>query len=321
MDARPGYNIPLHCHYEMFVLNPDSYLLPVYRISPFRTSDIELNNKLADSNTVEDYFKARFKGKAYLYTLNGREAISLALSYYNLQKDDLVTIFTTSGNHYVSSCVTSEIEKYCRWSRKIEPQTKVILVNHEFGYPFNGINHLKETGIPIIEDCAHTFFSHDAELTTGTTGDFAIYSFPKMFPLQIGGLLVANDDFELPLRSMLKQEEERYMKNVLSYHIDRRDELIQKRLLNYGYLAAGFREIGMDERFELTKGVVPGVFMFRKGNHRIELTALKRYFWAHGIQCSVFYGEESFFIPVHQSLNKADLEYFIIVMKSFLEKN
>lgn len=305
----------------MFVINPDPYSLPCFRIGPFTTSDIANNRSLPINDEIDDYLVERFGIRKFIFTYNGREALFLALQQYQLQQEDIVTIYTTTGNFYISSCVTREIEKFCRWSRKIEPQTKVILVNHEFGYPFMGMNQLKETGIPIIEDCAHAFFSHDAELTTGTTGDFAIYSFPKMFPLQIGGLLVANDDFKSPLSSKMKHEEERYIKNVLSYYIVRRDEITRKRLKNYGYLAAWFHDIGLDERFELTEGVVPGVFMFRKGIHRIELPALKKHFWAHGIQCSVFYGEESFFIPVHQSLNEPDLDYFIIVMKSYLEKS
>ena len=46
--------------------------------------------------------------------------------------------------------------------------------------------------MPIIEDCAGSFFSKDKKDTIGKIGDFVIYSFPKMFPLQIGGLLLSN---------------------------------------------------------------------------------------------------------------------------------
>lgn len=302
----------------MYILNPDPYLTPVYRISPFRTADIELNNRMPARNDIEDYFKARHNGKLYRFTLNAREAISIALKHYDLNKNDLVTIITTSDNFYISSCVTGEIEKFCRWSRKIEPETKVILVNHEFGYPYQDMNQLKQSGIPIIEDCAHSFFSHDAEFTTGNTGDFAIYSFPKMFPLQIGGLLVSNHCIQPGGNSRLKPEEEQYIKNGLSYYITRKEEIITKRLQNYRYLSEKFLKLGMEERFELADGIVPGVFMFRTKNRNLPLPELKKYFWAHGIQCSVFYGEEAFFLPVHQSLNQCDLDYFVEVMKSFL---
>ena len=100
-----------------------------------------------------------------------------------------------------------------------------------------------------------------------------------------------------------------------------KDEIIEKRLINYLYLSHGFNVIGLIERFKFKDGIVPGVFMFRKGGQQIDLNELKKYYYRHGIQCSVFYGEESFFIPVHQALNEYDLSYFIEVMKSFLTQS
>lgn len=302
----------------MFIINPDPYSLPCYRIGPFKTIDIALNSQMPTNDTIDDYFFERFKKNNFIYTKNGREAINMALSYYKLKEDDIVSIFTTSANFYISGCVTSEIEKFCKWSRKIEPRTRVIFVNHEFGYPYNDLNSLKDLGIPIIEDCAQSFFSNDKRNIIGTIGDFVIYSFPKMFPIQIGGLLVNNLGCELPDSKFLEESEKRYIKNVLSHYIKYKSEIIEKRLDNYSFLSSKFMELGFKERFKLTYGVVPGVFMFNKENHPIILPELKKFYNAHGVQCSVFYKEESFFIPVHQSLDEVDLSYFIEILKTFL---
>ncbi len=304
----------------MFVLKPDEYLQPAYRISPFRTSDIAFNNQLPESNFIEKYFNEKFHKKKYQFTVNGREAIFLALQYYRLQKNDIITILTTSGNTYISSCVTNEIEKFCKWSRKIEEKTKVILVNHEFGYPYTELNELKKTKLPIIEDCAFSFFSKDKDNTIGNIGDFTIYSFPKLFPLQIGGLLVSNLNTEFANFSKMGIIEKRYIKNVLSYYIKIKDEIIEKRLSNYDFLSQILKRLKLYERFHPSEGIVPGVFMFKKGNHQFDLNALKKYFYIHGIQCSVFYGEEAFFIPVHQYLNEQDMLYFYEVIQSFIYK-
>jgi hypothetical protein len=145
----------------MFILNPDPYCLPSYRISPFSTRDISRNANFGDSDLVDVYFANRFPGAGVEFTENGRKAINLALQFYNLAKDDVVTILTTSGNLYISGCVTREIEKFCKWSRKIESATRLIFVNHEFGFPFSGLEKLKEYNLPIIEDCAHEFYSED----------------------------------------------------------------------------------------------------------------------------------------------------------------
>ena len=44
---------------------------------------------------------------------------------------------------------------------------------------------------------------------------------------------------------------------------------------------------------------------------------MKEHGWRHGIECSVFYGEEAFFIPVHQHLSEIDLDYFYAVFLDF----
>ncbi len=304
---------------KMFILNPDPYLLPAYRISPFTTKNISENHLLFDDNSIDDYFGKRFSGKNYLYTLNGREAINLALGYYNLKKDDIVSILTTSGNKYISRCVTEEIEKYCNWSRQVEKKTKVIFVNHEFGFPFKSMEELKKLNLPIIEDCAHTFFSNVGNNSIGETGDFSIYSFPKMFSLQIGGLLVSNIPDGDIKKSRLDQIQLKYVKKVLSHQIKLKEAIIDKRIVNYNYAKKKFNELGFLERFQLEPGTIPGVFMFKTDSRNINLPKLKEYFYAHGVQCSVFYGEESFFLPIHQNLNKEDIDYFVTVFQCFLK--
>ncbi len=302
----------------MFVINPDPYSLPCYRIGPFQTKDLSINNCLPYSDLIDDYFVERFTNKDLIYTENGRKAINIALGSYNLKKNDIVTILTTTGNFYISSCVTKEIEKFCKWSREIVPETRIILVNHEFGYPYLNLRKLLDYNLPIIEDCAVSFFSQDKNKDIGNVGDFVIYSFPKMFPLQIGGLLVSNTLNRIEKINQIDDIKLRYIKNVLSYHIKFKEDIINTRVYNYNFLNEKFKSLGFPERFKTKQGVVPGVFMFRTDKQRINLPELKKYFYAHGIQCSVFYGEEAFFIPVHQALNEHDMLYFYEVIKSFI---
>lgn len=303
----------------MFILNPDQYLRPAYRISPFRTKDIALNYNLPDSCLCDEYLSDRFAGRTIQYTLNGREALNIALSHFDLQSEDVVTIFTTSGNFYISGCVTAEIEKYCKWSREITPATKLILVNHEFGYPYADLVELKHKyKLPIIEDCAHSFYSEDENNSIGKVGDFVIYSFPKVFPMQIGGLLVSNLPDVLNENTALSADLLRHIKNVCSEYVNKKAEIIRARRSNYSYLRDKFAELGFKERFPLTEKLVPGVFMFSTKGSNIDLPQLKKYYYDHGVQCSVFYGENAFFLPVHQNLTKEDAEYFIEVIKVFL---
>lgn len=304
----------------MFVLNPDRYLLPDYKISPFATGDMFRNGIRADSESPDEYFKVRLGGSNFRFTYNGRSALNKALAHYRLKPADKVTILTTSSNAYVSSCVTSEINKYCGWNREVTSETRVILVIHEFGYPYEDLDSLRELGIPIIEDCAYAFFSQNLSGTIGRVGEFAVFSFPKMFPMQIGGLIssqlvVPIEEEVWPAAGM-----EDYVKQTLSLHLQEADEIIQKRLRNYDLLRSHLKNYGFIERFPLRVGVVPGVYLFSVSRD-IDLQAMKDFLKGHGIQCSVFYGEKAFFLPIHQRLSEEDLEYFVFVIDSFLQQN
>jgi dTDP-4-amino-4,6-dideoxygalactose transaminase len=304
---------------DKYVVSSERFLQPSYRISPFMTRDVSKNKRLNTSSDIDDYFQNRFNSKNYIYTASGRSAINQALSKLRLKRDDVVTIFTTSGNYYISGCVTTEIEKYCKWSRIMENNTKVILVNHEFGFPYEKLSELKKYDLPIIEDCAHSFVSQNHEKTVGTIGSYVIYSLPKFFPIQIGGLLVSNIENEL--NGNISEEEEEYIKNVLSNYVANINEIIKKRIENYRYLESKLGELGFTARFELCDDLhCPGVYLFRI-NKDIDINKVKIFFQSHGIECSVFYNETSFFLPVHQRLTFDDLDYFVILIKYFVENN
>jgi dTDP-4-amino-4,6-dideoxygalactose transaminase len=295
-----------------FVLSPDKSLLPAYRISPFQTADIARNRALPFSATIDEYFQQRFSGRHFIYCESGRYAIHLALATLKLGPQDVVTILTTTGNFYISGCVTREIEKFCRWSREIEPQTKALLVNHEFGFPYEELRALRRFNVPIIEDAAHAFASNNREQSAGQVGDFVVYSFPKFFPIQTGGLLVFNEDS--PAREVPGNQ---YVQKVLSAHIDNLSDAAKKRRENYHALTTRFQQLGCTPRFQLTENSVPGVFMFQTPAG-VDLPALKTFVQEHGIESSVFYGEQAFFVPVHERLAPADLDYFAQVVSGFL---
>jgi hypothetical protein len=297
-----------------FVINSDKYLLPNYLISPFNTEHINQDRNLLSSNIFENYIQKRFKNKYIYYTNNGREAISLAISKYQLSKSDCVSIFTTSENLYISSCVTQEIEKYCNWSRKIEKNTKIIFINHEFGFPYPNVKKFKKYGVPIIEDFAHSFFLNE---NIPFQGDYCIFSFPKMFPIQIGGLLVSNS--ELKKYKPLDQNTKSYINNILSKYIINKKDIIKNRINNHKYLIKNLKFLNISPFFNLSSKVIPGVFMFNTPNN-INLDEFKIYMNSNGIQSSVFYGKHAYFIPVHQFLTKNDLDYFIDVIKYYFLK-
>ena len=73
-------------------------------------------------------------------------------------------------------------------------RVKAILATHFFGIPqdFAPLRALCDRhGIGLVEDCAHCFFGARDGVAVGSTGDYAIGSTMKFFPIYEGGCLVS----------------------------------------------------------------------------------------------------------------------------------
>jgi hypothetical protein len=304
----------------MFVFNPDPYSTPVYRIGAFVTQSIGRNSKLEASWSDEaiNYFNQRFGLNNWMLTINGREAIELAMQSLILSENAYTTILTPSNNFYISSCVTSTIEKYCHWNREKKDKSAVYFVNHEFGYLYQDMEVLSEENIPIIEDCCTTFFSQNKDMKIGKYGDFSVYSFPKFFSIQIGGLLVSNKgeiSEKVSLTSALTEQETHYILKVIGFEISMQDEMLTQRNQILQYATKQYESLGFSVRFPSEKDIVPSALLLN--NHGIirDLNQHKEYLNMHGIQNSVFYGEDAFFVPCHQNMNETDVDYLVHLTK------
>lgn len=298
--------------YRNRIIEPSEELMPTIRIAPFSAEYLNKEIPSEDEYRIcTDYFRRRFS--RYFVLPKGRSCIRESLAYYHLQKHDVVTILTTSGNYYISGCVTKTIEEQCRWSREITAETKLLFINHEFGYPFTKWKQVESLGLPIIEDCAHSFFSDDGEI--GRHGDFVIYSLPKAFPIQLGGILRTNVDFSIDEN----QEVYDYVINNIASEVLHTDEYQSIRLRNYQYLCEKLYPLGIRPFFKWAEGIVPGVFLFY-WKPTINYPHLKVFMQNNGIESSVFYGQKAFFIPVHHRLSKGELDYMCDLLLYYSNK-
>jgi dTDP-4-amino-4,6-dideoxygalactose transaminase len=306
-------------YYNGQIISPEKFRVPSYTISPFSAQHLGLLKEL--SCAVDTDFQILDKKfNTHEFKLSGKDAIATALSFYNLKTEDEVYIITTTGNKYVSSCVTNVISKYCQWSRELTEKTKLIFVIHEFGLIYPNMESLLDLNIPIIEDLAMSLFSTNDSSRIGKYGDFTIYSLPKFFPVQFGGVLQYNND--LYKKDVLNDEEQPfqiYLKKTISFFLKHEEENRYKRRINYSYYVKKFKELGIQTRFDYNDNETPSVFMF--SSETIELCELKFFMQNNGVECSKFYGENAFFLPVHQNLNQYDLDYIFNLVKYFIYEN
>ncbi len=308
----------------MFVINPDPFLMPTYRIGAFVTSSIARNAKieLTWAEYAQQYFNERFGENNWLVTKNGREAMSMAMEELNLESTQNISILTPSHNLYISGCVTSTLSKYCNWDRKASEQSAAYFVNHEFGYLYKDIAALVGSGLPVIEDCCTTFFSQDDHHKIGLYGNYSVYSFPKFFSIQIGGLLVGKgvgSNQNLVNNVSLTKDEINYVLKVVGFELKEVKSILQKRNELHQYASAAFESLGFSLRFPGEAGEVPSLLLLNNHQTIKDLPSFKNYLYAQGIQNSVFYGEDAFFIPCHHYLSEADIDYFKFVTEQFIQ--
>lgn len=300
--------------YKGFIIDPEPFRKPCYYISPFNAGFLNQNRHIVQQKKINEQLLSKFFGIHHYFQFSGKECIFQALSQYDLNPSNEVLIVTTTQNKYISSCVTNQIERICRWNRSITKDTRIIFINHEFGYTCGEVEKYKTYGLPIIEDMAYSLFSgHDA--LAGSHGDFTIYSLPKMFPVQIGGVLRVNNTEAVKHVTLIEPEIQQGLRSLASHYLQEADSNIDARLKNDAYFRQSVANIGGAPRFECLSGQVPGVFLFYMP--QTDLDALKVFLQRNGIECSVFYGEDCFYLPLHQMLNEADIDFFIALIEYF----
>ncbi len=295
---------------------------PGIMIIPFIENDIYKNAQLPQvaHQVLYEKIEKRYPNREITITISGREALRLVLNDIGIKNmNDEVAIFTTSGNFYISSCVTDTIELSSKWIReKITAKTKAILVNHEFGYPFENIEKLAEYGLPIIEDCAFSFNSKfDNGSLTGSKGDYAIFSFSKYFPIQLGGFALSKANIT---SFDIAPTELNYIHSAITYNWNNVSQIAKVRRQNYLDYLEEFADLKIAPIFDLTDNITPGVFLFSFKNG-IDYRKLKQQLWKRGIQCSVFYGRDGFFLPIHQKISRDAIQYIKVIISNFFQEN
>jgi hypothetical protein len=183
------------------------------------------------------------------FTASGRAGLDAVLGSLGLEQSDDVLVTNTSGQTYVSACVTCIVFNHCRPSRVLTDRTRAIVVIHEFGYPHPELGVLlavaRERGIPLIEDCAHSFDSRVADGPLGSFGDYAIFSLPKVMPAERGGILVG----PLEIANDVEAEHE-YLAALPSLA-----EFARRRRLNHDAVRGRFPDLPV--LLEASPGVTP----------------------------------------------------------------
>jgi hypothetical protein len=285
-------------------------------VSPFSYAALDTAPDGPDAQTVEGLLAAHF-GRTYALVNSGRHALDLILADLALAPDDVVTIVTTSGSGYVSSCVTSTIERHCRWSMRRESGTAAVIAIHEWGRACERIADYLDTGVPVIEDCAYAFATRYANGDpVGRRGDYALFSLTKMFSVNFGGAVILPEgracSFAMPVADRA------FLLSAIGPELVELEGVLQTRRDVWGDLAARFAAIGIEPFFASVAGEQPSVFMFAHDPATVSLSDLRQRFDAHGIEASVFYGSDAFYVPAHHRIGRRTRELMVGIYAKLL---
>lgn len=297
--------------------NLNAMIRPSITISPFTYAALD-SICFGESSSFDvekaGNLLATYLERDYLFTRSGRDGLDLILSELRLAETDVVTILPSLGNFYVSSCVTKTIEKHCRWSMRLEAETKVALVIHEWGIPHPQIDKICQLGVPVIEDCAYALASTCNGNRVGLKGQYAVYSLPKFFAINFGGIVCGMQNQG---KSIADMEESYLLRGINSSGAV--EGIAATRISNWLQLKKLFSTIEISPYFELSRGVIPGVFMFSVPSN-IDADLVKLEYQKHNVECSVYYGSQAVYIPCHQNLGLGSMEYLFRIFESFISR-
>lgn len=290
------------------------HLHPTIRISPFTGSSmLECLARAADDGarapTELDPAIWQDGGRELTFFRSGRDAITALLIALGIRETEVVSIITTTGGPYVSSCVTGAIHSVCKSSREVGARTAAVLLIHEFGFPAQLPDSVRALGVPIIEDCAYAFGTRLRSERVGSVGDFVIYSLPKFLPVPFGGMVVSSCSRQpVTLRSSLSKSGSDFLSAYLRQTYPLWRQWAQTRRDNWSHFERTCSAFGLNAYFDLEDDVIPGVFLLRLPAD-FDGAALKKQCQTSGIECTEYYGQHGFYFPVHQSLSDYDKQY------------
>jgi len=233
-----------------------------------------------------------------------------------------VAVYKTFKNDYITRCVTDPIEESCRVVREIDENTKAVLVIHEFGFPCKEIMSIKDQckkkNIPLIEDCAWAYGTAiDDHVNIGDVGDYAIYSLPKILPMQYGGVLKGleiDDETNWNEFQTLDYFKREIILNQLAQYLPELSSYNKKRQENWRYLQKLFKQDGFEAFGDLEQKTYPGSFVIKTN----EVQDLFRRYEDFSVETGRYYPEDALYLPVHQNLETNQLNYLYGIFRGKL---
>lgn len=294
---------------ELPTIDNPPYITPHISLTPFDFRILPLKRSIG--NQVKVYFGDKFS----IYP-RATNALYAFVKHTKIKSTQNIAIYKTFDNDFISRCVTDTITKKCNLKRKIDKNTRAVMVIHEFGHPYKQIADLQRVctrlSLPLIENCAwvydHNLGSKDR---LGSFGDYVLYSLPKIIPSQHGGILVGLKNDTIKSKELSGEKAKIIIDRITTYMPNIKKSNATRRR-NWRYLESLFSKLGYKPLINLEDKVYPSVFLVKSKNYRSLYDKYLRY----GVETGRYYHEGALYLPIHQNLTKSHLDYIFAVYNS-----
>jgi hypothetical protein len=249
--------------YPIIFRPPNEEVRPVITMHPFHTGHFHWNpGPMMPINTI----LLEFFGTEFTYLPAAEYAILAGVKAMKVQPQDLVGIVSSVPESEPAPIIQAALGGYCHWTVDIYQDVKAILVNHRFGIPYQKIEDIMNRGVPVLEICLDSLNTLIGEQRIGTFGDWAVFDFTRIFPMQFGAVLVGEyfDDQKVwdkfGCQDVDKRNEVREQLGVYWNQLPESNQRRRELWLEYERL---FRQVGMETLFPLDDNSIPSAFVFR----------------------------------------------------------
>jgi len=301
------------------IKNPDKFLRPLIQMAPkHEFLDLKITMQIEEKDIINKLSNhVANKKHDGLLTINAREALNLAFQDIITHKKQLISIITPSNSTYVSSCVTNEINKFCKWEFGPNKNADAYILIHEFGRYVELPKYLKNTKKPVIEDCAYAMTHKTMKNYYGRQGDYLVFSISKALGLQYGGALILKNAKRKNMQSNISASSKKYLVNYMGKNLKKLKKLNLERKKIYKIMQKLSKEYNLQESYICNNNELCQGFLI-KTKKNLDTEKIKRYMNDYGIESSIFYGGSAYFLPCHQRLTLFEINYmFFHLSKAF----
>lgn len=217
-------------------------------------SGVQFRDLLSDISVmrVEQRLNDLYPSGFSVLTTSGRSALGLSLQVLDLNRSDFVQTFP-----FASKCVLDTISNFATPTRYDDSsKDDVIIAYHQWGF----LSESFPRGRAIIEDCVDTLCEPSTELFPAG-GDFEIWSAPKIYGLNFGGVLWCKHHTDyLKAKSLQKVKKHSYFNLLirqLGKHSDKIHDIwqaLEKNQSEPGKIIAAEISRGLDQIENLISG-------------------------------------------------------------------